>query len=217
MQVNCPVCIGSSQCYKCQIKQLNNTIRELRKKLEVYDEHILADHLLIPPDNANFRVKQSNKPLDNLYPIEQSQIETYYFVTLTFDPAKFGTHRLDQHRKDYILHQLMILYDKELIKNFYGCFEHHDSGIIHAHVIIKTYNPSEVYQLLQVKFTDNNRNKRAVQLVPAKIPNAIKYINKESSNYFLKVNKQTFRRVIEEYESDSSSESSQENPLDVIL
>lgn len=212
--VRCPVCIGSSiQCDRCTIKQLKNEIKLLNQQLANYTEHISSDVLRVPYNEIH-RIKQSNLPLDNYYPIDHDQLSSYKFITITFDPTKFGTQQLDQQRKDYILHHLIKLYDNEMIKNFYGCFEYHKNGIVHSHIIAQTYVPQDVYSYLKTKFTDNAKNKYAIQIDPAKIPQAIDYINKESTNYFIKISKKTYRKIITKMIDET--ESDEDNPLDVI-
>lgn len=213
--VRCPVCIGSSiQCYKCNIKQLKQKICQLEKQLANYDDHILAEKLQIPTPNNIYKIRQSNQKLSNLYSIDNQHMSSYKFITITFDSSKFGMQPLEDYRKNYILYQLYSLYQKDMIKNFYGSFEYHKNGLIHAHIICQTYNPIDVYYYLLSKFTDNTKNKIAVQLDKAKIPNAIDYIEKESTHYFLKVRKATFLNIIELYKKDDSSDD--DNPLDVI-
>jgi hypothetical protein len=62
---------------------------------------------------------------------------------------------------------------------------------------------------LKEMFTNNPRNTKAIQCDPAKIPNAIKYINKESSDfyYYVKHKKEKVLYEFPEYEQYM-------NPLD---
>lgn len=188
-------------------------VQELESRLDQFNDHISSEVLMIPTQNTIYKIKRSNKQIE--YPIDKDQLPSYQFITLTFDPSKFGLQPMEQQRKDYILYHIMNLYKKQLIHNFYGSFEYHKSGLVHAHLIAQLYDKNTVYNYLQSKFTNNNKNKIAIRMDPAKIPNAIDYINKESTDYFIRLRPKA-KTINIIYETDSETESS-ENPLDVII
>lgn len=115
----------------------------------------------------------------------ESKLSNAYFITITFDPNKFGVKENTDLRKDYILYQLTKLKQKELYTDCYGCFEYHKNGIVHSHLIMITNYPKEIKQLLKSKFTDNVHNKVVIQLDKAKFPQAQQYIEKESEHYYI--------------------------------
>lgn len=140
------------------------------------------------------KVLRFNRPCDTFILPNDSTIINWRFLTLTFDPLKFGIDTSEVDRKRYILYKLMRAIKHDIVSDFYGCFEYHESGIIHAHVLIKTeYSDSFIEDYFQPEFTDNRRNKRAVKCLPAKTT-VINYIHKtdtpdKRSNDFFKLKK----------------------------
>lgn len=185
--MNCAICSGSNiQCSKCEILSLRKTINGLQSQLDKYT-NILSDNLslkywqVVDIDKC---FKRSKKPIPYNY---KDKLSTAKFLTITFDPAKFGIQPLEDERKNYILLQLQRMIVHEMILELYGSFEYHKSGIVHAHCIIITNDESAVKQYIQPKFTDNRYNRKAIDLGPAKYPQAEEYINKESVDYFLHI------------------------------
>lgn len=185
--VSCAVCVGTTPCFRCQIKQLkleNNQLRqELVKYYEIdagdlelkyYHKQLIDDHIV-----------QTQKPQEYDF---KNNLTNAYFITITFDPSKFGIQPHEQLRKDYILYQLAKLKAIEKFTECYGCFEYHKNGLIHSHLIMITGFPNEVKQILKMKFTDNTRNKIVIQFDKAKYPAATNYINKESTHYYYSYN-----------------------------
>lgn len=184
----CPICFGSTiLCSKCEIISLKLEIEQLKAKYAKYDEERL-NALKLPPYaeyEIKLRIKQSKTPIVTDFTDITPQIQQLMFTTVTFDPLKFGIQSYEEQRKNYILHHFKHLVDKtDIIEYFYGSFEYHSSGIIHAHMVVKTqYSSKFIDTSLRHLFTDNTRNKRAVITYPFK-KTAIEYINKESTHYF---------------------------------
>lgn len=107
-----------------------------------------------------------------------------FFFTLTFDPDKFGYNNDSEDEENYILIVLHKLFkDKERYNcnGLYLCFEKTKSDVIHAHGISLS-SPAYlkvVKHYLKTCFTNNPRNRVAVQYEPAKAK-CIEYINKEA-------------------------------------
>lgn len=185
------VCFGSSiLCPNCEITRLKKEIKKLRQELDMYT-HIMSEEL----DLKYWQIADINKtftrskiPLKFEYKHNLSKCN---FITITFDPAKFGIQPLHEERKNYILSKLFSMIKSCVIMELYGCFEYTKAGFIHAHLIASTnYRESEIKQILKVYFTDNMRNTKAVDVGPAKHPQAEEYINKESDDYFRYLNPQ---------------------------
>lgn len=119
-----------------------------------------------------------NPSQDNL-----TELAHWHFVTVTFDPSKFGVSNLNDDERKYILYQIVRCIRRGFIKQVYGSFELHQNGRTHAHFICYALD-NDYKELLKKSFTDNPYNKRAVVIYPAKFPKVLNYINKESTNYF---------------------------------
>ncbi len=229
----CAVCASSNlQCWRCERISLKFEIANLKAELSKYylidNEKLQIEHfekqlsmeyntyrLAVP-----FHKDQINRHFDY-----QNWLSTAYFITITFDPAKFGMQPYPTERKEYILHKFYRLMRKDLVKKVYGSFEFHKNGIIHCHAIINAQNEdiSKIKKELKPYFTDNMYNKIVIDIGPAKYPQAMEYIEKESEDYFLitlkdkKFNNINTKRkdpISIPYLDESSDE---ENPLDYGL
>lgn len=182
----CVVCAGTTQCNRCIITDLRKRVKELEQQLQKYNTEI-PDCLMISPlrlSKINYLFYRSTKPLEFEY---KNDLKNALFITLTFDPNKFGIQPLIEERKNYILHSIRRLYKTGLIVSVYGSFEFHKSGMIHSHFIAikKLYvDEKDIYRELRSMFTDNPHNKCAVTIYPAKFPQAKEYIEKESTDYY---------------------------------
>lgn len=201
MTKSCVVCQGSVQCLKCENFELKLKIKELRQEIMRYNmdkSEVFRVSSYADIDIYN-RVLRFNRPDDTFNLPDDETLINWRFLTLTFDPLKFGIESSEIDRKRYILYKLLRAVNKDIIKHFYGCFEYHESGIIHAHVLIKTeYSDSFIEDYFQPEFTDNRRNKRAVKCLPAKTT-VLDYIHKvntpdKRSDDFFKYNKDSLLR-----------------------
>lgn len=198
---NCVVCAGSVQCLKCENFELKAEIRALRQEILKYN----MDKSEVFQVSRHAEIEIYSKVLRYQHPIEAFNLPTddsiikWRFLTLTFDPLKFGIQPYEQDRKAYILYKLLRSVHKNIIDDFYGCFEYHESGLIHAHMVINTdYNDKFIEDYFQPEFTDNRRNKRAVKCLPAKTT-VLDYIHKvntpdKRSDDFFKYNKNSLLR-----------------------
>lgn len=122
----------------------------------------------------NGTINQTDKEIYS----ELCDITDFKFITLTYDPKKFGYSNSENIQKEYFLAKIYP-YIKD--KQFYGCFEHHQNGNLHMHFILKE---TEEYCKIMKKeirryFTDDTRNRSFMDIGTAKYKLAIRYINKE--------------------------------------
>lgn len=173
MSIKCVVCQNESE-----IKLLREQVLQLHLKLQQYNH-----------EQIYVTVKQKQQLMETFkYAIlpfhdESYDITGYQFITLTFDPKKYGFMQSEQDQKELMLTALMN-YDYYM----YGSFEYHKNGNIHLHAIIKC-TEEQIKQMkkeIRHKFTDNPRNREFLDHGPAKDKSAIRYINKESKSYFRK-------------------------------
>lgn len=212
----CVICRNSTQCFRCEIKELKQQILDLKSKIIKYESDCSEQLALHYYNKVEIRKTFSEKQMKFVFDYE-NKLSNAYFITITFDPNKFGVKELTDMRKDYILHQLTKLYQKEMYSDCYGCFEHHKNGIIHSHLIMITAFPKEVRAYLKSKFTDNVHNKVVIQLDKAKYPQAAEYIEKESVHYYkIKENKEKLTSTTKTREREERNargmSSSQEDP-----
>jgi len=180
----CIICHGSSICDKCKVRELSSALKLANDKINFltrdYHEALQITH--IQRLNIDAAFIRSKDPIDILPRLRDMSLSLMKFVTITFDPDKFGSVNESDREKEYIL---SVLYNLQIHYHFiYGCFEYHKSGTIHAHLIINT-TCCNLKQILRPKFTNNPKNHKAIDIGPAKLPQSITYINKESSDYFM--------------------------------
>lgn len=120
---------------------------------------------------------------------------TVKMITITFDPKKFPVLFDKDAQRSYIIQSLEELISTDWgcnyqLGEFYGCFELHDSGVVHAHLIMTHIHIEELH-ILKMKFTDNRNNINAIHCCEKTYDEALAYINKKetkdkhnSYNYF---------------------------------
>ena len=108
--------------------------------------------------------------------------ESYQMVTITFDPKKFPVLRSRTAQRDYIIQSLeeLIISPGRILPDFYGCFELHDSGIVHAHLMIQNIDIQEL-EILKKKFTNNSHNITAIHCCSKTFEDVLVYINKKET------------------------------------
>lgn len=176
----CAICYQLSPCSKCQISRLQQQNDYLHTRLKFYERNV-------PPifnvsDFSNkFQISDQYIKISLL----ANDLPSYRFLTITFDPTKFGHFNPIHAEQKYILYALYKSYKSNKIKQMSGCFEFQKNGTTHAHVLIRTSETDkDIQDYLRPLFTDSKRNQRAVLCVPARFPQVIEYIKKESDSYF---------------------------------
>lgn len=181
---DCVICSGSSPCFQCQIDKLT-TIVELQKQELKYLRKESNKHLLLEKDYSKyFETDNRYLPL-NLY----GKHTDYHFLTLTFDPAKFGLFNNPCDEKNFIFATLYKA--RKWIRHLTGCFEYQKNGTTHAHLLLSLLqtpnSPSsdkDIEDWFRKFYTDNPKNKYAIKCYPAKFPTVEDYIKKESTEYY---------------------------------
>lgn len=83
-----------------------------------------------------------------------SPLNKVQFITITFDPAKFKFISDRRYQRAYILTVLSHMKEKGYIAPYFGCFELHQNGRVHAH--IATVETHSMFKREAVPyFTDN--------------------------------------------------------------
>lgn len=112
------------------------------------------------------------------------------FITLTFDPSRFGESNSPKSEELYFLDIILSAIQKELLlPPVYGCFELQKNGSIHTHFIANTTTQeitslsesriSEIRNHFKTKLTDNTQNRNAVHMGNYRERKSLDYINKE--------------------------------------
>lgn len=206
----CGLCGGFNPklCYRCRITELETDNDNLRKQLKMGTTSLLLSHkdqLIM----TNVIIQRTNyviieEPIDSESESSSDYESWYsewcssrvYFITITFDPSKFGIDNDSEQERVYILHKLEKAINKIYIKRYYGCFEYQKNGTIHAHLVVDVgiASPHDIRKHLKPYFTNNMRNLHAVQVeFPKSLSKVFRYINKHENG------KQWYYRV-----SDSS-------------
>lgn len=178
---NCVICAGSSACFSCIIQKQQIEIDRLSSALKYYQKETPLNQLKNKNYHTRFETNSTFLPLPIL-----GQIKDYYFLTITFDPQKFGLANDITLEQNYIFYTLYRLIKKQFTDHLTGSFEYQKNGATHAHLILKINDksPKELIDFIQPYYTDDKKNKYAIKLLPAKFPNVIDYIKKESSEYY---------------------------------
>ena len=170
--------------------QTHDDLHNLIKELIIENTQLKKDNLyyrnielqLIGDDNDRFKLiyLQSDDPMAfDDYKIKNSEL---YFMTITFDPERFDNliFTTSEQQKKYILYSLYKFTDH--INFMYGCFEKHQNGIIHSHILInfndyKEFN-EKYFKQLKSRFTRNLRNKYTIDIEPVKaLDKVLQYID----------------------------------------
>jgi len=180
----CVKCYNTPQCLQCENKQLKNDNLQLTQQL--------GKLLMIQPEEFDLKYyhkmdikkhfKRQSTPFKEFE--YKSKLTNASFFTITFDPSKFGTQPFEDERKEYILHALTKSIKTEYFTEICGCFEYHKNGIVHAHFIVITAFRQQLKDCLIPYFTNNKRNLKCIDAGPAKYPQAMDYLTKESTDYF---------------------------------
>ncbi len=180
--MHCAICSGSSLCFKCQIKELKSIVESQAIELRHWKGES-CKLLQCKKDYRNFFEISANCLLPN-YIGENTE---YKFITITFDPSKFGLYNNRQDEQNYILKHLLKIIKAKLIKSLAGCFEYQKrSGTTHAHLLARvTCTNNEIENYLRPSFTDNPKNNIAVRCEdPRNFTNIENYLKKESIEYY---------------------------------
>jgi len=198
LKEKCSMCEDNKPCYKCLARIYYNENFRLRQQISDLKNEP-CECLEVSPDKYMYNMKyfkQSYTPMKTVFEktskLKNFDITNLYFVTVTFDPKRFGVMAHPEQEKMYILNAIRecskkVFYENENHSDIYGCFEQHKNGRIHAHYLIYLYTNSRYYiykNEITSKFTSNPSNKVAVKVVPAIVPNVIYYINKETTGFF---------------------------------
>lgn len=160
-----------------QNKKLKEEIQQLKNKINYLTAHTHDELYVTGSERLEIteHIQMISEP-DNTY--RYTPTADWRFVTLTFDPARFGVDNDPAHEALYILKVLTNGIKEEYIFQLYGCFERQRSGVVHSHCLIKTGDEIKLLRYLKRNFTNNPRNNKAVDAPPAKHPQALEYINK---------------------------------------
>lgn len=180
MSISCVVCKGSSQCSRCEIKQLKNIIEKQNYELSYLRKG--SNPQLVLKDDYSKYFEIDNKFLPIKY---YGEMTDYGFLTITFDPKRFGLFNSPAAEKNYIFKQLINSINNNNILQLTGCFEYQKNGTTHAHLIIKThYNSKQIEDLFTPHFTDDPKNKYAIKCYPLQKEKCEAYLQKESTEYY---------------------------------
>lgn len=164
-------------------------INKLKAQLELYNGGPL--NKLTVNSEQEKQIYKNIKMVSKWEPSEEHEIQQYkedygkhLFITLTFDPKRFGDCNEPEEEQLYLLHLINQAYEKELLlPTIYGCFEKHKNGSIHAHFIGTVRYANEhvmnLKKFFKARLTDNPYNRNAVDIGNYRFKKSIEYINKE--------------------------------------
>lgn len=164
---------------KALFKQLNDQERELRYYKDI-------DMVLSHSNQYRYNIEEYDKPI-LLNSSDLSDNIQYLSVTITFDPNRFENLEVitEESQKKYILTKWndFLINSKCNITELYGCFESHQSGIIHSHAIISLYDSILLKNYLLRQFSKTVRNKHCIDIkLVYDIQGILNYINKDEQD-----------------------------------
>lgn len=123
--------------------ELEKRVNELESKMsKKFDVVTLLEQKAI---NEMFSIYTQNEIPKGFIIDSKYKTNWLMFMTITFDPAMFGTIIDNQKEQDYILYTIKDLKERLCITNVYGSFELHKNGRIHAHLMLYTYGNDVPY------------------------------------------------------------------------
>lgn len=179
--MHCAICKGTSQCFRCIIKELQLKVSQQEVELR-YWKGESCKLLCCSKDYRTFyEISHNFLPLNYI-----GDSSEYRLLTITFDPKKFGLFNVRTDEQNYILKQLMKLIKAQQIKSLSGCFEYQKNGTTHAHLIVRVgCSNSDIENALRPYFTDDLKNKFAIKCEdPKNMKNVENYLQKESNEYY---------------------------------
>lgn len=181
----CAICLGQLPlCSRCEIRELKREVHELK----LVNQYLTrGNHTLFDFSNNDYRIV--NQFLTFSEPIKDQDVSQHVrslrFYTITFDPSKFGVSNDIELEKQYMLLQIGKAYNNFNCTYVYGCFEYHKNGSLHTHFIMNCYGSHpKIYKFIKYQFTDNPANRCALVVKTVNDYGVIKYINKESEEYY---------------------------------
>lgn len=182
--IACVICnTDINRCSKCEIKYLRRLLRERDEVIQFLtngnSEALKTEQ--IDELKVNKWIKQQWKTAEEGAPrghLMVEELSNMWFITITFDPSKFGAVNDKDLEKNYILCSIVQLIRKFSIFYVYGSFEFQKNGAIHSHLILRSGEIIDIIKHLKKCFTNNPRNNKAIDYGPAKQKQSIDYINK---------------------------------------
>lgn len=148
---------------KCNVrKQLNKYFTEIQQK--IFKKNLIYKHMT-----------------EHDYCEQMDFHKKVKMITITFDPAKFKDRINDKDsQRDYILTIIGKMYAEKQLAPFFGCFELHQNGRVHAHILTSKVS-DKLKKLLSEYFTDNKDNEYAVQIHDKETAAGYVYITKKET------------------------------------
>lgn len=189
------ICVMSSAEIQ-QIKDLMEENAKLKNELLTLKQSLLVKttdgfsidkRLQLTPDEEfnYYNMVEDNNLKTSLTPFLTGSLNPEYkswLITITFSPKLFPLicPSTAQQQKHYILYHLLKMKEIGLYQYAYGCTEYFKTGIVHAHVVIQTYDGINlIKEYLNEEFNHSKKNTKCIDIKPAHITAAIKYVNKE--------------------------------------
>jgi len=182
-------------CAFCETKiDYESLYNETLKKIDILEFRIEQMHL---KDSCYNKVYENDYKTGKLKMLEIAQPAPFYtdrvvlMITLTFDPRKFQVLINRTAQRLYIrmiIDEYIELFNPDII---YGCFELHDSGVVHSHFLIPNFSDDDL-NWFKKKFTNNPKNETAVHRCEKTLADGLRYVNKLETkdnnnihNYFI--------------------------------
>lgn len=174
------MCLESMD-YKSEFIKLQ--IENLKLKKEVIELKQLDSCIKLLKDLPYNNVIEIERKLN--FPLQIEESTVCKFITLTFDPKKFPILSNRSAQRSYIKQSLEQLIKTDYGCNYklgdiYGCYELHDSGIVHAHFVIQNIHIEEL-AILKREYTNNPNNIITPHVCNKNYREAVDYINKKET------------------------------------
>ena len=204
----CSMCSEKND-YKTLYEESLKTIDLLEFRIEQMHLKDSCYNILSEQELDRRNIKSEIRLLEKSKPNYFTEVHDIVMVTITFDPRKFPVLINRTAQRDYIRYVLDRFIDlfKGEIDYIYGCYELHDSGIVHTHFLIEKFD-DHMYRYLQKQFTNDKNNDKAVHRCMKHPNEGYEYINKQETkdrnnmqNFYLYVKPQHWGAEYHLYES----------------
>lgn len=162
-----------------RIIELEKLVNDLQKAPTAYDETVLLSE---GDKQEYYNLKEETNIRQSLTPFISGTLlkNNTWLITITFSSKRFRlTPASADVQRMYIAYKLMQAYQLGLFTCLYGTMERFQSGIVHSHIIVSSYQLDLFRIYLNEEFNHSSKNKYCIDIKPAHVTSAIRYVNKE--------------------------------------
>lgn len=191
---------SDSNVYFERYLKASNDLEKVNRKLKFYKSivrKINSDELPLYSGKRYIQKHPTDTPFHIFNESGSGTIPpNLYFLTITFDPKRFDDLEsvTEESKKEYILRVLQHNYRWHFFERLYGCFEYTKKMELHAHAILQSGRPADLKYKIKTMFASSIDNNVCIDMTPVEsVKNVMRYLEKESFDYFYIGSKDEFK------------------------